>query len=176
MSAAIPVVAGEREMGNSARFPQDFRKEETGALPNPCESNGDASPRIRSGRRSRWSRLPATGRVHHGPGPKARGCSRPFPNFVFGHYLPDERGVQLNLPLAPGRTLQRRAVYRLGPESRMESAVRTKELTNLWRGVHTEDHALLERLQQGRASGVAVGAGCFPRCGRTRCGACRSSW
>ena len=82
-----------------------------------------------------------------------------FPNFVFGLYLPDQIGVQLNVPLAPDRTLQRRAVYRLGPDSRSESAARAKELTKLWQGVHAEDHAMLERLQQGRASEVAAGGG-----------------
>ena len=82
-----------------------------------------------------------------------------FPNFVFGLYLPDEVGVQLTVPLAPDRTLQRRAVYRLGPESGPESAARTEELANLWRKVHAEDHAMLERLQQGRASDVAAGGG-----------------
>ena len=82
-----------------------------------------------------------------------------FPNFVFGLYLPDEVGVQLTVPLAPDRTLQRRAVYRLGPESGPESAARKEELVNLWRKVHAEDHAMLERLQQGRASAVAAGGG-----------------
>ena len=102
-----------------------------------------------------------------------------FPNFVFGLYLPDEVGVQLTVPLAPDRTLQRRAIYRLGPEpapkpgpepvpepgpepepgTGPESAARTEALANLWRKVHAEDHALLERLQQGRASDVAAGGG-----------------
>jgi len=82
-----------------------------------------------------------------------------FPNFVFGLYLPDEIGVQLNVPLAPDRTVQRRAIYRLGPESRLESDARAEELTKLWRGVHAEDHAMLERLQQGRVSEVAAGGG-----------------
>ena len=80
-----------------------------------------------------------------------------FPNFVFGLYLPDQVGVQLNVPLAPGRTLQRRAIYGLEPESQL--AGRAEQLTELWRGVHAEDHAMLERLQQGRASEVAAGGG-----------------
>ena len=82
-----------------------------------------------------------------------------FPNFVFGLYLPDEVGVQLTVPVAPDRTAQRRAVYRLGSESRMESTARGKESADLWRSVHAEDHAMLERLQQGRASEVAAGGG-----------------
>ena len=90
-----------------------------------------------------------------------------FPNFVFGLYLPDEVGVQLNVPLAPDRTLQRRAIYRLAPEpesepeseSETEAAGRAERLAKLWREVHREDHAMLERLQQGRASEAAAGGG-----------------
>ena len=80
-----------------------------------------------------------------------------FPNFVLGLYLPDELGVQLNVPLAPDRTLQRRAIYILGPET--ESLARADRLEALWREVHREDHAMLERLQQGRASEAAAGGG-----------------
>ena len=80
-----------------------------------------------------------------------------FPNFVFGLYLPDQVGVQLNVPLAPGRTLQRRAIYSLEPESRLAGCA--EQLAKLWRAVHAEDHAMLERLQQGRASEAAAGGG-----------------
>ena len=80
-----------------------------------------------------------------------------FPNFVFGLYLPDQIGVHLDVPLAPNRTLQRRAIYGLGPEP--ASAARAATLAKLWRDVHREDHAICERLQQGRASGVAAGGG-----------------
>lgn len=80
-----------------------------------------------------------------------------FPNFVFGLYLPDQIGVQLTLPRAPGRTLQRRAIYSLDPGSPL--AERAEQLVKLWRGVHAEDHAMLERLQQGRASEVAAEGG-----------------
>ena len=82
-----------------------------------------------------------------------------FPNFVFGLYLPDEIGVQLTVPLAPGRTLQRRAIYHLGPESESDTAGRAERLEKLWREVHLEDHAMLERLQRGRTSEVAAGGG-----------------
>ena len=83
-----------------------------------------------------------------------------FPNFVFGLYLPDEVGVQLIVPLAPDRTLQRRAVYRLGPESGPESAEANGGGSRASGGqVHAEDHAMLERLQQGRASDIAAGGG-----------------
>ena len=80
-----------------------------------------------------------------------------FPNFVLGLYLPDEVGVQLNVPIAPDRTRQRRAIYVVGPEP--EAAGRAERLADLWREVHREDHAMLERLQQGRASEVAAGGG-----------------
>ena len=80
-----------------------------------------------------------------------------FPNFVLGLYLPDEIGVHLDVPLAPGRTLQRRAIYSLEPE--LAPAGRAEHLARLWRDVHLEDHAICERLQQGRASGVAAGGG-----------------
>ena len=80
-----------------------------------------------------------------------------FPNFVFGLYFPDQIGVQLNVPRAPDRTLQRRAIYSLGPESRLNACA--EQLVKLWSGVHAEDHAMLERLQQGRASELAAGGG-----------------
>lgn len=80
-----------------------------------------------------------------------------FPNFVFGLYLPDQIGVHLDAPLAPDRTLQRRAIYSLGPEP--ASAKRAEQLAKLWRDVHREDHAICERLQQGRASDVAARGG-----------------
>ena len=80
-----------------------------------------------------------------------------FPNFVFGLYLPDQIGVHLDMPLAPDRTLQRRAIYGLGPEPAPPE--RAERLAKLWRDVHEEDHAICERLQQGRASGVAAGGG-----------------
>ena len=80
-----------------------------------------------------------------------------FPNFVFGLYLPDQVGVHLDTPLAPGRTLQRRAIYSLGPER--AHAGRKESLARLWRKVHRKDHAMCERLQQGRLSDAAVDGG-----------------
>ena len=80
-----------------------------------------------------------------------------FPNFVFGLYLPDQIGVHLDVPLAPGRTLQRRAIYSLDPEP--ASTKRTEQLAKLWHDVHLEDHAICKRLQQGRASRAAAGGG-----------------
>ena len=80
-----------------------------------------------------------------------------FPNFAFGLYLPDQIGVHLDMPLAPGRTLQRRAVYSLAAEA--DPAADAGRLARFWREVHREDHAICERLQQGRASEVAAGGG-----------------
>ena len=78
-----------------------------------------------------------------------------FPNFVLGLYLPDQVGVHLDLPLAPDRTAQRRAIYSLGPDR--VPAERIEGLEKLWRDVHLEDHAICERLQAGRASDAAGG-------------------
>ncbi len=80
-----------------------------------------------------------------------------FPNFVFGLYLPDQIGVHLNVPLAPDRTLQRRAIYSLDPERL--PADRAEKLAKLWRDVHLEDHAICERLQKGRVSDAAAAGG-----------------
>ena len=78
-----------------------------------------------------------------------------FPNFVFGLYLPDQIGVHLDVPLTPDRTLQRRAIYSLGPDP--VSPDLTERLARLWRDVHYEDRDICERLQQGRASDSAGG-------------------
>lgn len=80
-----------------------------------------------------------------------------FPNFVLGRYFPDQIGVHLNVPLAPDRTLQRRAIYATAPGA--ASAGNADKLAELWRDVHREDHAMVERLQAGRASEVAADGG-----------------
>ncbi len=80
-----------------------------------------------------------------------------FPSFAFGLYMPDQIGVHLNVPLAPGLTMQRRAIYNLGPEP--ASPRRAGQLARLWRQVHLEDHAICERLQQGRVSDAAATGG-----------------
>ncbi len=80
-----------------------------------------------------------------------------FPNFVLGLYLPDQVGVHLDVPLAPGRTSQRRAVYSLQAET--VSDEHADELARLWRDVHVEDQVICERLQEGRASAVADDGG-----------------
>ena len=80
-----------------------------------------------------------------------------FPNFVLGFYVPDQIGVHLNLPLGPGRTHQRRVIYHIGDAAPPPEAV--EALARLWRGVHAEDHAMVARLQRGRASEAAADGG-----------------
>ena len=80
-----------------------------------------------------------------------------FPCFAFGLYLPDQVGVHLNVPVAPNRTRQRRAMYSLGRDPSW--AEDTTRLETLWRDVHREDFDICERLQQGRASDVAACGG-----------------
>ena len=74
-----------------------------------------------------------------------------------GIYFPDQVGVHLDVPLAPDRTTQRRAVYSLRPEP--PSADEAERLAKMWRDVHVEDQVICERLQEGRASAVADGGG-----------------
>ena len=75
-----------------------------------------------------------------------------FPNFILGHYAPDQLGVHLGLPEAPDRTRQWRVIYHLGDG--VPDAAAVEKLAALWRRVHAEDHAVVERLQAGRASPV----------------------
>ena len=81
-----------------------------------------------------------------------------FPNFVLGLYLPDQVGVHLDVPLAPDRTRQSRAIYTLRPRIGASPEL-ADHLARLWRNVHREDHAICERLQLGRASGAAAEGG-----------------
>ena len=80
-----------------------------------------------------------------------------FPNFVFGRYVPDQIGVHLNIPVAVDRTLQKRAIYITDGGQR--DAAEIEALKKLWYDVHKEDHAMVERLQEGKASDVAAGGG-----------------
>ena len=79
-----------------------------------------------------------------------------FPNFVLARYE-DQLGVHLNLPVDPGRTSQRRVIYWTGET--LPSAPETENLRALWTKVHHEDHAIVARLQQGRASPAAGDGG-----------------
>ncbi|MCP4327032.1 MAG: aromatic ring-hydroxylating dioxygenase subunit alpha [Alphaproteobacteria bacterium] len=80
-----------------------------------------------------------------------------FPNFVLGWYEPDQLGVHLNVPVAPGITRQRRALYQTGSAAMSDSQI--DDLKQLWCKVHREDHEICERLQMGRASPVAADGG-----------------
>ncbi len=80
-----------------------------------------------------------------------------FPSFVLGTYAPDQMGVYLNQPVAPGVTRQKRAIYLIDGDTRPESEVAA--LRELWAAVHQEDHDMCVRLQSGRASPVADGGG-----------------
>ena len=80
-----------------------------------------------------------------------------FPNFIIGRYFPDQIGVHLNLPMGPGRTAQRRAIYTT--EGQVLSGDDIEGLLTLWWDVHKEDHEICERLQLGRASPVADSGG-----------------
>ena len=80
-----------------------------------------------------------------------------FPNFVLGTYAPDQLGVHLNIPVGPGQTQQRRAIY-LHQETDVTSD-QVEQLKDLWTKVHQEDHRICELLQMGRVSDVATQGG-----------------
>ncbi len=80
-----------------------------------------------------------------------------FPNFVLGRYFPDQLGVHLNLPVSPGKTGQRRAIYMTNGET--PNAESAEALKNLWYQVHKEDHDMCDRLYRGRASELAEEGG-----------------
>ncbi len=80
-----------------------------------------------------------------------------FPNFVFGLPLPDRIDVHLNMPLAPDRTLQRRAIYSLGPDPSL--AERKEQLVALRREAYLEARIVSEWLQQERGSDAAAEGG-----------------
>ena len=73
-----------------------------------------------------------------------------FPNFIIGTYYPNQIGVYLNVPISPSITSQKRIIYTTdGKEMTKEETDITKKI---WWSVHKEDHAICERLQEGRAS------------------------
>jgi len=80
-----------------------------------------------------------------------------FPNFVIGRYLPDQLGVHLNVPMGPGRTAQKRAIYTTTGHELHNAEI--EGLKALWWAVHEEDHEMCERLQLGRASLAAQDGG-----------------
>lgn len=80
-----------------------------------------------------------------------------FPNFVMGIYLPDQAGVHLNIPISPSETHQYRVLYSIGDQNYTEED--KKRLCDLWYAVHKQDHAITERLQEGRTSPVNTDGG-----------------
>jgi len=73
-----------------------------------------------------------------------------FPNFIIGTYFPNQVGVYLNVPIAPGVTSQKRIIYTTdGKDMGKEEVDMVK---NIWWSVHKEDHEMCERLQEGRSS------------------------
>ena len=76
-----------------------------------------------------------------------------FPNFVLGVYYPDQIGVHLNQPVSAEITRQRRVIYQHKDSDQSTEAV--EKISRLWESVHKEDHAMCERLQEGRHSDAA---------------------
>ena len=80
-----------------------------------------------------------------------------FPNFIIGTYYPNQIGVYLNVPISPSITSQKRIIYTTdGKEMTKEETDITKKI---WWSVHKEDHAICERLQEGRASPASDAGG-----------------
>ena len=73
-----------------------------------------------------------------------------FPNFIIGNYFPNQIGVYLNVPISPGLTIQKRIIYTTDGKTMSEKEINTQK--KIWWDVHKEDHAICERLQEGRSS------------------------
>lgn len=80
-----------------------------------------------------------------------------FPNFIMGTYQPDQMGVYLHQPVAPGRTRQFRVIYTHRDSHYSDEQI--KAMRDLWQAVHREDHEMCIRLQQGRHSPLAADGG-----------------
>lgn len=80
-----------------------------------------------------------------------------YPSFIVGRYFPDQMGVYLNIPISADKMLQRRAIYTT--EGQHMSDTEVEALKKLWWDVHKEDHEMVERMFQGRASPVADDGG-----------------
>ena len=80
-----------------------------------------------------------------------------FPNFIIGTYYPGQLGVYLNSPIDTCHTNQKRIIYTT--ENNNLSKAEIKKQKELWWKVHKEDHEICERLQEGRASSVAISGG-----------------
>jgi choline monooxygenase len=80
-----------------------------------------------------------------------------FPNFIMGTYQPDQMGVYLNQPIAPGCTRQFRVIYTHRDTNYSDDQINA--MRELWKNVHREDHEMCVRLQQGRHSPFAAEGG-----------------
>ena len=85
-----------------------------------------------------------------------------FPSFIMGTYQPDQMGVYLHVPLAPGRTRQTRVIYTHRDAN--YSGAQIQQLVDLWHKVHLEDHEMCVRMQQGRHSPIAANGGLLSPC------------
>jgi len=73
-----------------------------------------------------------------------------FPNFIIGSYFPNQIGVYLNVPISPGLTSQKRIIYTTDGKTMSKEEINVQK--KIWWDVHKEDHAICERLQEGRSS------------------------
>jgi len=73
-----------------------------------------------------------------------------FPNFIIGSYFPNQIGVYLNVPINPGLTTQKRIIYTTEGKTMSKEEINVQK--KIWWDVHKEDHAICERLQEGRSS------------------------
>ena len=73
-----------------------------------------------------------------------------FPNFIIGSYFPNQIGVYLNVPISPGLTTQKRIIYTTDGKTMSKEEINIQK--KIWWDVHKEDHAICERLQEGRYS------------------------
>tara|TARA_E500000331_G_scaffold247140_1_gene237532 strand:+ start:1506 stop:2618 length:1113 start_codon:yes stop_codon:yes gene_type:complete len=80
-----------------------------------------------------------------------------FPNFIIGSYFPNQIGVYLNIPIAPGLTSQKRIIYITEGHNITDEEINVQK--KIWWSVHKEDHEICERLQKGRASPVSEKGG-----------------
>ena len=80
-----------------------------------------------------------------------------FPNFIIGTYVPNQIGVYLNVPLSPGLTTQKRIIYTTEGEDMTKQDIELQK--KIWWSVHKEDHAICERLQEGRSSPASIKGG-----------------
>ena len=80
-----------------------------------------------------------------------------FPNFIIGTYFPNQVGVYLNVPIAPGVTSQKRIIYTTDGKDMGKEEI--EMVKNIWWSVHKEDHEMCERLQEGRSSPASDGGG-----------------